>query len=97
MRAPVIDRPQRTAPQELRQLVGVDLVTLVALPQLSAPVADDDPVHERLEEIVHPLRLRPFLQRHMERAPHPTEELDNGRLLRRHDASGDHPPAFLPH
>jgi hypothetical protein len=93
----VIDRAQATAPQQLRQLVRVDLVTFVPWAGFPAPITHDDPIGKGREQVVQPLRLSPLLKRNVHRAAHPPEELRNRGALRRQYASRDHPPILLTH
>jgi hypothetical protein len=79
----VIDRPQSVAPQQLGQAVCVHLVTLVPLPGLPPPIADEHLSDQRRDEIVQPLGLRPFLEGHVNRSPHAPEELGDRTVLRR--------------
>jgi len=58
----MIDRAQPAAAKLLRQLVGIDLIGLVPLPRRPAAIADDDPIHERCQQVVQPLRLGAFLK-----------------------------------
>jgi hypothetical protein len=94
---PVIDRAQPAAAEELGELVGIDLIPLVPLPRRPAPITDDDPMHQRRQDVVQPLRLGPFLEGHVHRAAHPADKLREGRTVGRQHAPGDHPPALLPH
>ena len=96
VRAAVIHRAQTAAAQPLGQRIDVDLVPLVALLPLPPPIAHDDAIHERREQIVQPLRLGPFLKDDVDRAPHAAEELHDRWCLRRQDAPRDHAPAVFP-
>ena len=74
-REPLTDhRTQVAGDQQAGEMIGIDLVGLVSLPPLASPVADDDPIYHRRQEVVQPLRLRPFLEHHLDRAPQPDEE-----------------------
>jgi len=95
--APVIDRAQRAATQQLGELVGIDLIPLVALVRRSAPIAHNDPIDERRQQLVQPLRLGAFLEGDMPGSTHPADELREGASVGGHHTPGDHPPAFLPH
>jgi len=94
--AAVIDRAQPAAPEQLGQLIRIDLVALVAVAGPSPLIAHDDPIDERGHELVQPLRLGPFLKDDVHSAAHAAEELDERRRLRRHDGPRDHPSVFLP-
>jgi hypothetical protein len=93
----VIDRAQAAAPQQLRQPVGIHLVALVPLPGLPPPIADDDSINERRDQIVQPLRLGPFLKGDVHGAAHAAEELPDRGALRRQHAPGNHAAALLSH
>jgi len=91
----VIHRAQAAAAQPVGQLIDVDPVPLVALLALPPPIAHDDAIHAGREEIVQPLRLGPFLEGDVNRAPHAAEELHERRCFRRQDAARDHAAAVL--
>jgi len=96
VRAAVIDRPQPAPPEQLGQLVGIDLIALVPVPGRPPPIADDDPMDERRDQVVQPLRLGPFFERDVNRAAQTAEKLDDRGPVRLQDAPGQHPPALLP-
>jgi len=97
VRAPVIDRAQPAAPQQVGHLIRIDVVALVALSGLPAPIADDDPIGERGDQVVQPLRPGSLLEHHVEGPAHSAQELHDRRPIRRQHAPGDHPPAVRPH
>ena len=69
----MIDRAEPPAAQQLGQLVRIRLVALIALRRLAAPIAHQDPVDHRDQEIVESLRLRAFLERDVKGAAHAAE------------------------
>jgi hypothetical protein len=90
VRAPVIHRPQLPRPQPVHQLRGVVPVALVAALRFAAPIAHHHPCDPPDEEVVEPLRLRALLERHVDGATHPAEELEDRGRLGRHNAPRDH-------
>jgi hypothetical protein len=66
----VIHCTQPAAPEPLRQLVGINMIALIPLPGLAPPIAHDHPIHQGDQQIVHPLRLGPFLKRDVNRPAH---------------------------
>jgi hypothetical protein len=78
------------------ELVGIDLVALVAEPVLLAAVADEEAIDPRQEEVVQPLGLRALLEGQVDRAARPPEELEQRLLLRGQDRASDHPSTLLP-
>ncbi len=95
--APMIDCAQRPAAQLLGEVVGIDLIPLIALARRPASIADNHPIHERRQQLVQPLRLGAFLERDMPSPAHPADELRQGAAVSRQHASRNHPPAHLPH
>ena len=93
----MIDRAQRAAAQQLGEVVGIDLIPLVALARRPAPIADDHSIHERRQQLVQPLRLGAFLEGDMPSPAHPADELREGAAVRRQHAARNHSPALLPH
>jgi len=91
----VVYRPEVTLQQSAGELIRIHLAGLVAAPALTPPVADEDPVRDRHQEVVQPLSLRALLEGDVHRASHAAEELDQRRRVRRQDAPGDHAPALL--
>ena len=69
----------------------------VAVAGCAAPIADDDAIDERRDQVVQPLGLRPFLKGDMHTTAHATDERNERQLLRRQDAPRDHPAARFPH
>ena len=82
MRTVVTDRAQAPATQEVRQLIGTDLIALVPLLGRAAAIADEHAIDHRPQQVVEPLRLRAFLERDMNRAAHAAEELHERHRLR---------------
>lgn len=62
-----------------------------------APIADDDPMHQRRQQVVQPLRLGPFLEGDVHGTAHPADELRERDTLGRQHAPRNHPPALRPH
>jgi hypothetical protein len=91
----MIDGAQTTEPQQVGQVFGVAAVALVARRRLPAPIADDDLVHDGLEQIMQPLRVRAFFEGHVDGTAHPAEELDECVGVGREQRSGDHRARFL--
>jgi len=69
----VIHRAQPASAEQLREGIGIDLIALVPRPRCPAPITDDDPIDERRQQIVQLLRLGAFLERDMDRPPHPAD------------------------
>jgi hypothetical protein len=90
--AAVMDRPEIAGQEPVRELVGVDLVGLVAA-MFATPIADDHAIHDRREQVVQPLRLRAFLEGDVDRATHRTEELDQRGMPGGQDAARSRPRA----
>jgi hypothetical protein len=90
----MVDRSQVTREQPVRKLVGIQLVGLVAA-VLATPIADNDPIDDRREQIVKPLGLGAFLERDVNGAAHAAEELNQRPSLRGQNAADDHAPALL--
>ena len=89
----MVHRPKPAAPQQLRELVRIGLIAFVPAAGLPAAIADDHPLHQRRTQIVQPLRLGAFLERHVHCPAHPPEELHKRWSLRRQDGPGNHAPA----
>jgi len=89
----VIVRPQLPLAEPGRELVGVDQIPFVAAPLLAMTIADDEPVHQREEEIVEPLGLGPFLEGDVDGASHPAKELGQSRGLGGQNGPGEPIPA----
>jgi hypothetical protein len=96
VRASVVDGAQAAASEQMGELIGIDLVALVAEPVLLASIADDEVVDLRQEEVVQPLRLGALLEGHADRAAHSAEELQERMLFRGKDSPSDHPSVLLP-
>ena len=79
----------------MRELVGILLVRLVAT-RLPAPIAHDDLIGHRREQVMQPLGLSAFLERHVNGAAHTAEELGDRQRLGRQDGTRDHAAAVLP-
>jgi len=93
----VIGRAEPPTPQLLGEGVGIVPIVFVPLPRLTAPIAHDQTIDVRGQQVVQPLGLRPFLDRDVDRPPHPPEELRERWTVRRQDAPGDHPATLLAH
>ena len=61
----VIDGPERSKPQHLRERRGVDPVILWRGLRSSADVADDHAIGVRLQQVVEPLHLGSFFERNV--------------------------------
>ena len=96
-RGAVIYGLQRPDTQPLGQLLGVDAVALVGELALAADVADHDPLGMRLQQVVQPLGLRSFLERHVDPRPGPSHERQDRPRLRRHRRSHRDRPALVPY
>ena len=48
----MINRAQPAAAELLGELVGIDLIGVVPLPRCPPPIADDDPIHQRRQQVV---------------------------------------------
>jgi hypothetical protein len=97
VRAPVIDRAQAAAVEQVRERVSVDLIAFVALPRRPASIADDDPIDERRLHVVEPLRLSAVLEGPRARRRACPNKLGDGRAVGRQYAPSDHASALLPH
>jgi hypothetical protein len=93
----VIHGAQPVAAQEIREFVGVGLVRFVPAGGVAAPVTNDDALDLGREEVIEPLGLRAFLERHVDRPAHPAEVLEQGRRFGRDDTAGDDPSTVFAH
>jgi hypothetical protein len=91
MSAVVIDAAEPAAEPVIRELLGIAVVSLVALLLLAAPVAHHHPVDSRLQQVVQPPRLRAFLEGDVHRPPDPAEQLEDRLFPRGKDASRQDP------
>jgi hypothetical protein len=91
----MVDGAQAASPEQLRELVGIDLVALIPLARRAPAITDDHPIDERRQQIVQPLRLGALFEREVHRPAHATEEFAEGRALGGQHASCDHASARL--
>src|SRR5947209_10950306 len=80
---PVIDRPEKSGPQQLGQLPPIDAVTLAAFFQQSIPagVAHHDLRDVRLQQVVQPSRPGPFFKGDVQAPAESLDKLENGAGL----------------
>jgi hypothetical protein len=93
----MVDGAQAAPPEQLGELVGLDLVALVPLAGVAPAITDDHPIDEWGQQIVEPLRLGALFERQVHRPAHPAEELGEGAALGGQHASCDHASARLAH
>jgi hypothetical protein len=93
----MVDGAQAAPPEQLGELVGIDLVALVPLAGVAPAITDDHPIDERGQQIVEPLRLGALLEREVDRPTHGSEELAEGTALSGQHAPCDHASARLAH
>jgi len=93
----VVDRAQPTAPEQVREQIGIDLVAFIAAPGRPAAIADDHLLDERVQEVVQPLGLRPLLNGQVDGAAHAADEFGKRTGLSGQDSPGHHAPARLAH
>src|SRR3984957_15578412 len=96
-RLPVIHRRQHPRPQQLRQLARVDRIALAArLQQRILPrIAHHQLFYPPHQYVVEPCRMRPFLKGHVQRPPHPMNEIQNRTRPRRQHRLHRQPPTLV--
>ena len=95
--AAVVDAAQATVTELPRQLVGIDLIALVAPFRFAPPVAHHDTVRHGLQDVVEPLGLGALLEGYGDGSPHASQEARQGGFVRGHDLARDHTPGGVPH
>jgi hypothetical protein len=93
----VIDGPEPSTAQQLGQLVGVRLIALVAVGRLATPIAHEDTIDDRHQEIVQPLRQGALLERDMDRARMPRNHSTIAAASVGKNRSCDHLSRLLSH
>ncbi len=93
----MIDGAEPATAQRLRESIGIGRIARGAAAGVPAPIAPEHPVHQRAQELVHPLGLGALLQGDVHRPAHAADELGKREALGRQHAPGDHPAAGLAH
>jgi hypothetical protein len=86
----VIHGPEPAAAEQVRELVGVGLVGLVARRGGATPVTNEDAIDRGGEEVMPPLGLRAFLEGDVDRPPQPADVLEQRGGLGRDNAACKH-------